>query len=187
MADGVVLVYRLFDVADAIDLGAAEVAVAAPKSRLRLEGAQSGSALELPRPPHHLGLGQRDVQLASGPRRAEASAHVFDYGVVSIRYHLPIAPGTSLADLVPLGEELFVDPTPAIDLEARREAEEVARALGAAAERPHRWEGLESYQVFFVRRFEGGPVRASDLLDAAPIPELVLGETSAVPLSPAER
>jgi hypothetical protein len=186
VADGVVLVYRLFDVADAVDLVAAEKAVAAPKSRLRLEGAQSGSALELPRPPLHLSLGPREVPLASGPRRADASAHVFDYGVVSIRYTLPIAPGTSLAELVPLAEELFVDPTPDLDGEARREAEELSRALGGALERPHAWEGLESYQVFFVRRFEQ-PASAAELLAGAPIAELLLGETSTVPLSRAER
>ncbi len=187
MADGAVLVYRLFDVGDAVDLAKAEEAVGAPRSRLRLEGAQSGSALEFPRPPLHLRLGPRDVPLPSGARRAEASAHVFDYGVVSIRYDLPIAEGTSLAELVPLAEELFVDPTPALDAEARREAEDLARALGAALERPHGWDGLESYQVFLVRRFEDGPVPAADLLSAAPIPELLLGETSEVRLSRAER
>jgi hypothetical protein len=187
VADGAVLVYRLFDVADAIDLVTAEKAVAAPKSRLRLEGAQSGSALELPRPPLHLALGPREVPIASGPRRGEASAHVFDYGVVSIRYTLPIAPGTSLAELVALAEELFVDPTPALDAEARREADELSRALGGGAlERPHAWEGLESYQVFFVRRFEE-PALAADLLATAPIAELLLGETSTVPLSRPER
>jgi len=187
VADGVVLVYRLFDVADAIDLVAAEAAAAAPKSRLRLEGAQSGSALEFPRPPLHVRLGPREIPLASGPRRAETSAHVYDYGVVSIRYELPIAPGTSLADLVPLAEELFVDPTPALDLEARREADELARALGAALERRHAWEGLESYQIFLVRRFEERTVPAADLLAEGPVAELLLGETSAVPLSRAER
>lgn len=187
IADGTVHVYRLFDVADAVDLAAAEAVVSAPKSRLRLEGAQSGSALEFPRPPLHLGLGTREVPLASGPRAAEASAHVFDYGVVSVLYKLPIPPGTTLGDLVPLAEELFVEPTPGLDQLARREAEDVCRALGAALERPHAWEGLESYQVFFVRRFEGGPVRALELLAYAPIPELLLGETSPVPLSPGER
>jgi hypothetical protein len=186
-ADGWVFVYRLFDVGDAVDLAGAEAAVSAPKSRLRLEGSQSGSALEFPRPPLHLGLGAREVPLPSGVRVADASAHVYDYGVVSIRYRLPIRPGATLAELVPLAEELFVDPTPALDAAARREAEDVARALGAALERPHAWEGLESYQVFFVRRFEDGPVKASDLLAAAPVPELLLGETSAVPLSRAER
>jgi hypothetical protein len=187
IAEGTVYVYRLFDVADAVDLAAAEAAAGAPKARLRLEGAQSGSALEFPRPPVHLALGARELPLVSGPRAVEASAHVYDYGVVSVLYKLPIARGATLADLVPLAEELFVDPTPALDLAARREAEEVARALGAALERPHAWEGLESYQVFLVRAFEGGPVRALDLLAWGPIPELLLGETSGVALSPAER
>jgi hypothetical protein len=187
VADGDVLVYRLFDVADAVDLAVAEASAAEPKSRLRLEGAQSASALELPRPPLQLSLGYRDLPLRGGLRRAAASANVYDYGVISVRYRLPIPPGTALEELVPLAEELFVDPAPAIDAEARREAEGLARALERALERPHRWEGLESYQVFLVRRFEGGPVTARDLLEGAPIPELLLGETSAVPLSAAER
>jgi hypothetical protein len=187
IADGTVRVYRLFDVADAVDLAAAERVAGAPASRVRLEGAQSGSALELPRPPLHLALGARDVPLASGPHAAQASAHVYDYGVVSILYELPIPAGTPLAALVPLAEELFVEPTPALDQAARREADEVARTLAAALERPHTWEGLESYQIFFVRRFEGSDVRALDLLARAPVPELLLGETSPVPLSPAER
>jgi len=188
IADGTVYVYRLFDVADAVDLAVAErVAAGAPKSRLRLEGAQSGTALEFPRPPLQLGLGRREVPLASGARSAEASAHVYDYGVISVLYKLPIAPGTSLVELVPLAEELVVEPTPALDQAARHDAEELARALANALERPHTWEGLESYQVFFIRRFEGGPVQAQELLARAPVPELLLGETSAVPLSPEER
>ena len=188
IADGTVHVYRLFDVADAVDLSAAERAAAgAEKSRLRLEGAQSGTALEFPRPPLQLALGAREVPLAAGHRTARASAHVYDYGVISILYQLPIPAGATLADLVPLAEELVVEPTPAIDQAARREAQELARALGPALERPHSWEGFESYQVFFVRRFEEGRIRALDLLERAPIPELLLGETSEVPLSPAER
>ncbi len=187
IADGDVLVYRLFDVADAVDLAAAEAAAVAPKARLRLEGAQSASALEFPRPPLHLALGPRDLPLRSGPRRAEASAHLYDYGVLSVRYRLPIAPGTAIADLVPLAEELFVEPAPELDAEARREAEAISRALAPALEEPHGWDGLESYQVFLVRRFEEAPARAQDLLSGAPLPELLLGETSQVPLSAAER
>ncbi len=191
ISDGSVHVYRLFDVADAIDLPAAEhaveVAMAAPKSRARLSGAQSATALELPRPPLRIALGVREVPLRSGARSAEASAHVFDYGVVSLLYKLPIAPGTALEDLVELAEELFVWPTPEIDQAARRESEELSRALGGALERPHRWDGLESYQIFFVREFADGPLRAQELLSGAPIPELLLGETSAVRLSTPER
>jgi len=185
VADGEVLVYRLFDVADAIDLARAEPLVGT--ARLAMESAQSGTALEFPRAPLHLALGKREVALPSGARQVEASAHAFDYGVVSLRYRLPIPPGTSLEALVPLCEELLVGPTTALDAAARRDAEEVARSLAAALERPHSWEGLESYHVVFVKAFVGGPVAAPALLAEAPIPALLLGETSPTPLSAAER
>ncbi|MFO0585146.1 MAG: hypothetical protein U0229_22950 [Anaeromyxobacter sp.] len=189
---GEVVVYRLFDVAEAVDLAAAERAAAAasatgPSARLRLEGAQSASAVELPRPPVEVALGVRDVPLESGVRRCEATAAVYDYGVVSIRYRLPIAPGTPVGALVPLAEELFVHPTPALDAAARKEAEELSRLLAPALEEAHAWEGLESYQVFLVRALEGGPWTADAVLAQAPVAELLLGETSAKPLSEAER
>jgi hypothetical protein len=186
IADGDVLVYRLFDVADAVDLAAAERLVAAPASRLQLASAGSLTAIELPRPPLHLTLGERTIPLRDGPRAALASARVYDFGVVSVVYRLRIEAGTALRDLVPLAEELFVEPSPALEAAARRVAEEVSTALGRALEKPHVWDGFESFHVVLVRDFEE-PVRAVELLRSAPLPELVLGETSAIPLSPAER
>ena len=190
VSDGAVLVYRLFDVADAVDLSVAEQILAtgaAPLERLRLEGAQSAIGVELSRPPLEVALGPRDVPLASGARAAMASARLFDYGVVSVLYRIPIAPGTALSALVPLAEELFVEPTPALDAAARGEALGLCASLAPALEREHAWDGLESYQVFLVRSLEGGPWTAEGLLEAAPIPELLLGETSETPLSAAER
>ena len=124
-------------------------------------------------------LGERGAR-GAGERQGVRLRGDFD------RYRLPIPRGTELAALVPLAEQLFVEPEPSLDAEARREAEAIASALGKAMERPHTWDGLESYQVFFVRRFEDGPVPAAELLAGCPIPELVLGETSSVP-SGAER
>ncbi len=187
VANGEVWIYRMFDVADAIDLAKAEGLAAAPAGRLAMESAGSATALEFPRAPVHVSLGQRPVPLPSGQRSAETSAHVFDYGVVSVRYRVAIPPGTSLSDLVPLAGELLGGPTAALDAAARAHAEEVAAALGGALEKPHTWEGLESYHVFFVRAFEGGPVTAARLVAEAPVGALLLGETGAVRLSDAER
>lgn len=187
VARGEVWIYRMFDVADAIDLSRAEGLAASPAGRLAMESAQSATALEFPRAPVHVSLGRRPVPLPSGKRTAETSAHVFDYGVVSVRYRVDIPPGTPLDALVPLAEELLEGPTTALDAAARAHADEVAAALGAALEKPHAWEGLESYHVFFVQEFEGGPVSASRLLAEAPIAALLLGETSPVRLSDAER
>ena len=187
VAEGEVWIYRLFDVAYAIDLTAAGRRGPSPAVHLALEGPQSASALEFPRAPLHVSLGQREVPLRSGPRAATASAHVFDYGVVSVRYRVPIPAGTSLEALIPLAEELLEGPTTALDDLARRHAQEVAASLGEALEKPFTWQGLESYHVFFVKRFEGGGTTAARLLAEAPIPPLLLGETSPVRLSEAER
>jgi hypothetical protein len=182
-----VLVYRLFDVADAVDLARAEALAAAPAGRLRIDRAGSASAIEFPRPPLHLALGQRELDLPGGRVTATATAHLFDYGVVSVRHAIPVAPGTTLEALVPMAEWLLAGGSTPVDAAARRDADEVCRALAPALERPHRWEGHESYQVFFVRSFQGRVVRARDLLTRAPIPALLLGEASATPLSASER
>ena len=186
VAEGTILVYRLFDLGEAIDLSRAEQLVAAPRSRVRLESPQSTTALEIPRPPLHVVLGPRALPLASGPRAAEASAHLFDYGVASVIYKVPIPPGTDLADLIPLSEELLAQPTPALDAAARGEADELCRIFATALEKPHTWEGLETYHVFLVRRLQE-PAKAQEALALAPIAELLLGETSATPLSHGER
>lgn len=183
--DGLLRVYRLFDVADAIDLVRAEAAARAPASRRRMGGVHSSAALQIPRPPLHLALGSRELPLASGPRTAEARLHLFEYGVASVVYELPIPPGTALEELLPLADELVVQPTPALDEAARREAEEGGRALGDALQRPHSWEGLETYAIFQVRAFEA-PLPAREVLERAPLARLLLGETSPVALSPQE-
>ncbi len=185
VADGTLRVYRLFDVADAIDLGRAEALAGAPTSRVRLEGSRTHSAIEIPRPPLRLALGPRALPLASGERPCHARANLLDYGVASVLYELPIPKGTPLEALLPLAEELLDQPTPALDAAARREASDLAAALGPALEKPHAWEGLETYTVFFVRAFEG-QTTARDLMERAPLARLLLGETSPQPLAHAE-
>src|SRR5512137_593185 len=100
VADGQLFVYRLFDVADSIDLARAEQLAAAPKSRLALDGAGTGTAFEFPRPPLHLALGRREIRIGGELREAEASAHLMDTGVASILYKISIPQGTTLGGLL---------------------------------------------------------------------------------------
>jgi len=182
---GTIRVYRLFDVADEIDLGRAQALAAGPSARRSWEGVHSSGAIEIPHPPLHLDLGRRSLPLSSGARPATASLHLFDYGVASVLYKVPIPPGTTFDDLLPLSEELTVLPTPSLDAAARGEAEEVARALAPALLRPHRWEGLETFHVFLVEAFDE-PLSAREVLARAPIARLLLGETSPTPLAEGE-
>ncbi len=182
--DGSVRIYRILDVADGIDLVRAEALAASPKSRFRL--ASPRLALEVAHPPLRLGLGARDVRIAGVPHRVEVQASLFDYGVASVLLELPIAPGTSLDELVPLAEALIEQATPEIDEVARSVATDLGGALAAALSRPHAWEGMETYTVFFVRSFDRR-VTGAELVEHAPLARLLLGETDPVPLSSGER
>jgi hypothetical protein len=182
--EGSVRIYRILDVADAIDLARAEALAAAPKSRFRLRSPRT--ALEVAQPPLRLALGTREVVVAGATRRVEIQASLFDYGVVSVLLDLPVEPGTPLEALVPLAEALLERPTPEIDLAARAVAADLAGALAPALLRPHAWEGIETYTVFFVRAFEQA-VTGARLLEEAPLARLLLGETDPTPLSAGER
>ncbi len=182
--DGAIRIYRILDVADGIDLARAEALASAPKSRVRL--ASPRSALEIAHPPLRLGLGARDVRVAGEPRRVEIQASLFDYGVGSFLFELPIVPGTPLEDLAPIAEALLERPTPELDATARALAREASASLAPALVRPHDWDGIETYAVFFVRAFDRR-VTGDELVAHAPLARLLLGETDPVPLSAGER
>ncbi len=182
--DGSVRIYRILDVADGIDLARAEALASAPKSRVRL--ANPRSAIEIPHPPLRLGLGPRDVRVAGEPRRMDVQVSLFDYGVASFLFELPMVPGATIEELVPLAEALLERPTPELDGLARTLAGELSAALAPAILRPHDWEGIETYTVFFVRAFDRR-VTGNELLERAPIDRLLLGETDPIPLSGGER
>ncbi|HQR29714.1 MAG TPA: hypothetical protein PLL32_04830 [Anaeromyxobacteraceae bacterium] len=182
--DGSVRIYRILDVADGIDLARAEAAATPPTSRVRLAG--SRSALEVAHPPLRLRLGERRLRIAGEDRAVEVQASLFDYGVVSVLFELPIAPGTALDALVPLAEALLERPTPELDGAAREVAAELSAALAPALHRPHDWEGMETYTVYFVRALDRR-VTGEELAARAPIDRLLLGETDPTPLSAGER
>ena len=172
--DGSVRIYRILDVADGIDLAHAEALASTPKSRARL--ASPRSAIEVAHPPLRLGLGPREVRIGGDPRRVDVQVSLFDYGVASFLFELPVIPGTPLEDLLPLAEALLERPAPELDEVARSLATELSAALAPALLRPNKWDGIETYTVFFVRAFDRR-VTGSELLEQAWLPRLLLGET----------
>ena len=150
----------------------AERAAGAPKSRLALEGAQSRHRVRVPAasaPPRPRAA--RDPARRRPARgRGERARH--RHGVISHPLQARrSAPGTTLGELLPLAEELFVEPTPALDQAAAARGGGALPRPRAALERPHAWEGLETYHVvFFVRRSRRGRSRRDRLLAEARSP-----------------
>ncbi len=178
-----ILCYRLYDVADEIDLGVAESLLARDARRLRLS--RSGAEyLLLPNPPLVIGLGRRALALPDGPVEVEARARLFDHGAASIVLAVPVPAGTPLDALTPTADRLYDGPE--VDALALELVEGLRRAVSPAMENPHLWSQVESYAVVFVEALHGSP-RASEVLERADLARLLLGETTVPELSDAER
>src|SRR4029453_18103273 len=104
-----ILCYRLYDVADEIDLGVAESVLARDARRLRFS--HSGAEfLLVPNPPLLIGLGRGTTPPPRGPVEVEARARLFDFGSISIVLTVPLSPGTELDALTPLADRLYDGP-----------------------------------------------------------------------------
>lgn len=167
--------YRMFDIADEIDL---EKAIAISKqAATRLKLSREGSQyLEMPNPPIAFLLGQRPVAVKGGTLSAEVVGRLFDHGAVSIQLRLPLPAGTTLGDLVPLADEVY--DSRGVDQLARAEAEALAKNMAEAIQKPHFWEGSEDYHVIFVEKFNSKPT-GDEILRRENLARLILGETSA--------
>jgi hypothetical protein len=171
---GRIIVYRIFDIADEIDLGAVEELVKSThgSSRLSIERS-TGHALMVRNAPITLTLSAASVRLGSGSVRVEQFARLWDYGVISMQFHLPIPAGTSWDALVRLAA--MVEDDNDFDELALRGSGELAWTLASATKSPHDPQGVEDYVVYLLERVAGVQT-AAELLTAVDVPALILGE-----------
>jgi hypothetical protein len=179
---GVLYAYRMFDVADEIDLQRAVELnkQAAVRLKLSREGSQY---LEMANPPVAFLLGDRPLGLKQGAFSAQLVGRLFDHGALSILLRIPIPPATRLDQLVALADDVYDNP--AIDQLARAEADGLCGSIAGALQTPHCWEGSESYTVIFVERFRTTPT-ADEILASESLPRLLLGEAQQKPISQSE-
>lgn len=181
---GFILCYRIFDIADEVHLEKARVALSAFTRRMRLTR-EGSEYLQLPDPPLTAELGPRSLRLEkNGTVEVEARARVFAYGAASIILRVPVAPGTSMGELIPLADELF--DSPAVDALSVELIQQLRKDLESSSEGNHFWEQSESYTVVFAQELRGRP-NASQLLEKVNLAGLLLGEREEASLSGMER
>ncbi len=178
-----VLCYRIFDVAEEIDLARASALLAADIRRLKLSR-EGSEYLELPNPPLTVALGRRPLGLKSGEVEVEIRARIFDHGALSIIVSVPVKPGTTIEALIPVVDDLF--DAASLEALALEQIERLRPALQPAVSQPHLWKTNESYTVVFAEEIDGAPT-ASALLDVPELPRLMLGEAGLRSLSARER
>jgi hypothetical protein len=175
--------FRLYDVADGLDLERARSLVsdnASTRVRFKREGSEY---VQLSSPPLSLELGPRSLTVGGRPVEVQLAARLFHHGAVSVCARVPVEPGITLEGLVPVADELY--DSPQVDALCLDELTKLRALLTAAFDDPHLWEQHESYTVLLVTALEGHPT-AAQLLGEPDLARLVMGESRAPQLSPGE-
>lgn len=184
--EGRVLAYRLLDVADEIDLAGAQRILRPPATRRGTTTREAELSLVMSAPPLEVPL---DAYVANLPRscarlEGRVSARLFEYGAVSVCFDFAVAPGTELATLIPVCDELYE--SSALDQSARELVAPLLDRLADAIRQRHDWEGIETYTVVFIQHLDGHPI-ASEVLGSPTLVSLVVGELPSRRLSPGQR
>lgn len=167
-----ILCYRLYDVADEIDLEVARRTLSEGTRRLKL-ARQGSEYLQLPNPPLGFELGRKLLALTTGNVHVEATARIFDHGAISIILSVPVTEGLPFDALTPLADELY--DSVVVDEIALELVNLVRQRISDAIVASHLWEQSESYTIIFAEKIEGIST-AGDLLERTNLARLLLGE-----------
>ncbi|MBI4582897.1 MAG: hypothetical protein HY717_02515 [Planctomycetes bacterium] len=147
------LVYRLFDVANEIHLDRAQDLLAGAATPLKLSRERS-KYLQIPRAPLTVHLGNREIAGASGKRySADVHARLFNFGVVSIRYELKLPDQADHDRITALVLEF--EESRELEAASRSEAARLCERVASAVEKLGTWEGFETYTILMASRMTG--------------------------------
>lgn len=175
---GSVLVYRIFDIAEEIDLAKAETLLKLVRDVDDFRVPKFiDRGLVMRSRPLAFELGSVKVNLDCGAHEMNVIGKVRNFGVLSLIYEIPLRAGTSWTELVALAADL--EEGSEIDEIAQRQAAEVSGRISASLKRPGIWGVFEDYIVYNFEQFEGD-TDATNLLERADIPALLLAEDDTV-------
>ncbi len=170
---GRLLVYRLYDVAESIDLKRAEALCAGEASRVR-PTREAPRFLRVAEIPLVLQLPPREIASSDGTKfRFLTKVQLYPLGVASVRYEMEIPTGTDAACAAGLVRRVAEGSLP--EEEIRREVDQVLARVAPAMDRPHRWDDFETYTIVFVERF-ADPGELTEWSQSPEVAGILLGE-----------
>ena len=144
---------RMLDVAELVDLDRARALMeelGATRGAARFRGPEKGTAgVVLQNPPVAIDAGATQIEDLS----LRTSLRLFDFGAVSVRFALDIAPGTSALDLAKIAARF--ETHAGVDSAAREVWHRMAAKLGGAIRGGHETDIMEDYLVFEITGVRG--------------------------------
>lgn len=171
---GSVLVYRMFDIAEEVDMQKAEALLRDSRGQARFKVPKYiDRALIMKAAPVTFGYGEVDLQLKRSKKRATVSGKIRDYGVLSLVYQIPIEPGTDWDELIRLAADL--EEGSEVDQIASVQSKAICDSIRPALKQHSEWNVFEDYILYFLEEIDGAST-GEELLKRADIPSLLLAE-----------
>ncbi len=176
--------YRLYDVGYGIGLDRAVQQMGGrTRGRARPQRVEA-RGIQVRNPPLVIDLGERQVAMGGVSRPVVVTAHLFEFGVCSLRFAIAVPPALAWSDFTDFAGALE---SAGLDSLFDAELDALLARLADAVDRPRRAEVVEDYVVFRVNRLcddGGAPMSPAVLTDEQLLP-LLLGERRE--LAPAAR
>ena len=177
--DGSATAYRLFDIGYEIDLDRAAQLLGGDERGRARPGRPEARAFEIRHPPLSALLGDREVAIDGRTLSGTLAAHLFDFGVCSLRFTVNAGSSTTWGEFTALGSAIDSDGL------ARFLDDEIVvlvQRLRAAIAQPGIAPVVEEYVVFRVRAMHtnGQSAPTSSALTDVHLAELLLGERQAL-------
>ncbi len=175
VTSGRVVVLRIYDIADEVDMGRAEALVRNLSRRPRF--VRKARQISLPSPPLEMSLGPRPSPFAAIPS-ADVLVRIYDVGALAVSFSLPLPAPLDGEALIALAGRIE-DAEDAFTAAGRTIADEIVQTIRSACKAGAVSEATEDYTIF---RITGTEPRADadTLSDRLDIARLLLGETGAI-------
>lgn len=174
---GKILLYRVFDIGDEIDLEKVEALFEDKKLKERFKlDRKHNMSLIISKSPVSVQLGALDVKIMDIVQSCELVAKVWHFGTVSLCFQIPIFEGTTWDELIKIAS--WIEKDTAIDEIAKFKAKEFQNDIKYAIPLLNNdWSMNEDYVTYFIQEFENFTEPLITLPNHLDITALLLAES----------
>jgi len=172
-----ICVYRLFDVAEEINLEQVEkiLAWARPTSRMRLSRIRPKS-IQFKNPPVAVELGECPVTIGAQNFKALFTGKIYDLGVIGIIMRVPLRPDAGYNEILDLAVEFYNNDD--IERVFLQQLENIKTALGEALVKEAYSGFVEDFTIYYFQEWDAGQDPVPLLLaEREPVSDQVRRET----------
>lgn len=172
---GKILVYRFYEIGSEVDLKKMSALVQEKQNTTKFRLDRPGkTGLVIANDPITVHLGPTEIIVENEKAMAELDFRVWDFGGMSVCFHIPLRSGMSWDELVKVAAWLERDTY--IDVVARTKAKEFQMEIKDAIPVLNDWPTSEDYVVYLLQEIDGIGENAMELFDQADVGALLLAE-----------